>query len=510
MSAGDTQPCNLIDFNTLIGKSSEGVIFHRSSANCINAVVKDKFFKLQGRESVNEDPLEVEVLNIQVLNSIKSDIFLRYVGHSLCKMDMDYTLNEKNKTYDGAIAKDTEYKVLITNALGNATGMRAYMANLVTNNKNDKTAATKAFIRQIATLLSQYISIASTIEFVHSDLHLNNILWDGMKLTIIDYGRSSFNNQRAVQYGMVDTTCNALCITKEQLHASRTKLLEVPYVLPPGPISYMCDVAQVAILSALLNGGWLIGSTDSPFTFIKCNLFQPANNINDAICIDLNALWSSESKRNSVYQGLAFIALYIMALDDANLLPESVKSTPFEGKSVDGQPLHTYTFKIRQIRNGMDYTYLLGGVLLPNGLIYASDFKRVQEKLKALWSLYKTKESTGEEMIKIQQRGTKRNYYNTIGGSNTNESFESFPSSDVVNEVIDDPVFDWDTFSGFSGFSGVNKQNGGGRQYKIITERETKRKYVLVKKQKLYIENLRGRFRYANAQKKSIIFRKEP
>jgi hypothetical protein len=457
--------------------------FSSTSANCIHKIEGGNFKKVQLYDLT--DPLLNEVIITRVLTNLKeqNELFPRYVDHGLIKLDVDQ--------------KPLQY--LTTTVLNNFVPLYDFLFN------NANNQITTEFIAKIHTFMDNYAQVCEEIQLVHNDLHLNNIVIihnnNDYSIKLIDFGRSSIDYAGNVD--IITTSFEKFCIVHNKTNfeniITNNKAL-IAYSIK-GEKCYLCDLATLS-LHMLLAFPKLRLSTYVTITGMNVQLKRPQpNELSD------DANWFSRS--------LAFLSLFVF----------------------NAAPLFSDA-PVNNIMN-INLSKLFGKYLGTNGVFKPSVFQK------------DIKESTIVDYLRSFQRN---NLTKTRGGQ-TNETDQlnvnnilKAPSKQQlrVRALNDDPVSKIIRQCRFSSHkwlipdiltslytksmlpqttrcqkSALTNMHttrfgneigcgaaGGSQQhaYKIHTERKTGRKYVTFRG-KFYLDENRGRFKYATKDKSSIQMR---
>ena len=149
----------------------------KTSVNCAHAIVTvkgiDYFCKIE--LGAGTDSLTTETIYLKYLNAIEACNRGTSYTHSIFPK---YIANFKGTTTIG------DSKILVTSAIPNPISLGDYL---------DKYSVYNTFIENLHKFITYYSTYGSKYSFVHSDLHLNNIMLDDLNLDkfyMIDFGRS--------------------------------------------------------------------------------------------------------------------------------------------------------------------------------------------------------------------------------------------------------------------------------------------------------------------------------
>lgn len=150
----------------------------KTSVNCAHAIVTvkgiDYFCKIE--LGAGTDSLTTETIYLKYLNAIEACNRGTYDYEHL--IFPKYIANFKGTTTIG------DSKILVTSAIPNPISLGDYL---------DKYSVYNTFIENLHKFITYYSTYGSKYSFVHSDLHLNNIMLDDLNLDkfyMIDFGRS--------------------------------------------------------------------------------------------------------------------------------------------------------------------------------------------------------------------------------------------------------------------------------------------------------------------------------
>lgn len=176
-----------------------------NSVNCAFAIVDNKFFKIQIKDTA--DPLINEVIflkrfpkfNSKNATGLSQDIFLKYEDHFLINADSFEDVVKRQ--FENKLGWDlldlvsiAPLKILATNALKNPISLGNYIDRInAIQNTSDYISACNKLVELLVPTFEQYEKFSKKTGFIHCDLHLDNIQLsqdqDKTICTIIDYGR---------------------------------------------------------------------------------------------------------------------------------------------------------------------------------------------------------------------------------------------------------------------------------------------------------------------------------
>lgn len=344
-----------------------------SSVNCAFKIIGDSFYKIQISEKA--DPLINEVVFTKILSnaaakaaanaaakaaanaaaktsanaaaSLNLYIFPKYLDHfTVAGSDNNlYSINPKIIDY-----RYKNYKVLVTEAINNAKSLSDLLnnANIISD-----------IVNQIETLMTAYSHYGTTLGFIHSDLHMNNIQFETQntsfsKPKIIDFGRCFVKDQDITKilntlkspdiFDKFNIKNKIIDFENEwRLVNINTRNKTTPnYLL--GDCGYLCDVAQVAF-SLLLHGAI---QNDKPW-FKICAYEQ---NQRELIHIDIKKI-KNTNQLSMLDKGLLWLASYLIACEEVIYINKAFNSKIL---LYSNDTTMVYQFDISKL---MNYTLLI-------------------------------------------------------------------------------------------------------------------------------------------------------
>lgn len=440
-------------------------IFKKTSVNCLHSTKGGIFTKLQ-LPSLYVDPLENEVaitkiINMICLENIKYEhIYAEYVNHFVVKYDNTNHL----PTNIPEVTSNTEYKILQIRAINCIPAFEYYKSKL---NSTE-------FFMQVRDLIENHASFAEATGMVHNDAHFNNIVYDKtqQKFKLLDYGRACLPLDTMTKYfNALDETAQGFCIKPNDVINIVTEH-KFNHIMD-SEIGYMCDIATLCI-----NTMRVLGATfwENYMKMIGMDWFEISG---QHITIHNPQLIVIPSKDNWIARGLTFLALYLVYAHK-------------ERYRKKGQT--TFTFQLQQ-KKGEEYNKdaVYGGYLHPNGVFKSEIFNTVCNYLKRRWDtqqggMTKTRRPADHE---IQLPAPMNDKERQI------PDYMLKPTLDYIMQDMDE----------IYKIGGRHQSRPDTPSYKLSTERGSNRKYALIKRTRIYLDENRGRFKFANQSKTEITLR---
>jgi hypothetical protein len=499
-----------------------------NSCNCAFILFKNYFMKV--RISDNSDPLINEVIYTKILNKYDTDLFVKYINHGIisgnCFSDINfsrYKFNIEN------LNPDIQYQFLVTSIISNPLTLYDCITPI---NGHYPSIMLALPIDEVNTMLDKYAKIAKPIGFMHNDLHLDNILFDKDHFKIIDFGRCFVNDEELNKYdGLLSDFSKYYTIgnirgIKNITHYSFDNDLRLTNS-PNYEFGYLSDIAALSL-------NFLIRLQKS-YLFPKwCKLDTNLNviNFNKATISKKEIDEIKNDPFKWLYIGLLWFTCYV---NFVNLEQYKIdKYFVFNKDTIKDLVMCNYTFlpKIYETdackkylnncytnlqylfdpefnqsggamnisdQNNIEKTdynniyelYLQDKENLSDKIIYPSlsDDYRLKHCLSYTSSLYQELNSKLKTLYKPSSRIVPSTKIVEPSGI---LSARRYPiSTAVIDKVIPN--------NKVSAAAGSSK-----RIYKIIIDRINKRKYIRKSNKKWYLDENRGKYRYADVDHKTI------
>jgi len=451
--------------------------FKTTSANCIHHIDDDgNFIKVQLYDFT--DPLINEVAISQCiskLNAQKRNIFTQYVDHYVIQCDKCTT-----------ISPGKEYQVLVTKALKNPKGLADVMRS---------SFSPQVIIKMVHNFLDKYARIAGSMKLIHNDMHLNNIVKeDGNdNLIAIDYGRSYLPENILTKF--VDSAKEKYCLMGDYTSLISDNISLKKFTVRDSTYGWMCDIATLALNTAINydNFPWpswfsLSASGDSiildkivvddlvswyymAFAFLNIFLRHRVGNVSN---LKISDIYGNHLQSNGVFSPHKYdIALFHKALRSEHFVSDGTFADILDGymARIQANPSRTGgNAKLTQIMHSLSNVNTLS--IKYNGLSIKEN--NMLDQLSKSCNTIQL-EHISKAMSKSQNRPI-------FGVTETCKQFSPFQMQTI----------------------GVTCGGAPRKAYKIHKERVTKRRYIMYKSAKWYLDSNKGRYIYTDSSKISV------
>ena len=436
---------------------------YKSSDNCIYSEQNGFFYKIQTNK--NEDPLGIEAIITDILSTKAPILFSKYVAHFTCDANCNVKVQDEDKTMN-----IRDKIVLVTKTIPGIQGLFDYITN--------PSCKICVFLEQLNAFIGSYIKIAESLGFIHQDLHMDNIVCsisdtNETIIKIIDFGRSYINVSKMIEK---NDEINKLKFSIEHNITSEH--------------GYMCDVATLAI------------------NVITCSI-RPcmilANDINKYIykrngVLKVNSNWiikfSNDPSSQFYFFDLGIIFFTIICLAWVN---HNSNNSVMEYIKIEDSFVNIYISNMRNNGNP---------IILSNGVIRTRTYNQISDKVIPVFlDIYKkTTSEQGGGHLQDFFANIKNRYYKITPIKLCPDNLEEVKEFDNIEDIKL-------LLTQESGFILRETTNATGGNYpqirkyrsrKIYIEKQTGRKYVIIKRHKWYLDQNRGKYRYIDITKKSL------